>query len=370
VLDGFSGNDRLVGGGGADFLIGNGGVDTADYSASGAAVSVTLNADPAGFGTGSGGDAEGDQLNTIERVIGSSFDDTLTGSSTNDIFVGGGGADAIVGGDGIDTAEYSTSSSGVTINLQTGAGLGGDAEGDHLSTIENLIGSAFNDLLIGDGLANRLDGGSGTDILRGGIGADVLIGGDGTGDTADYSTSSAGILIQLTAITGGATTGSGGDAQGDLLSGIEDVIGSAFTDDLRGSTASNRLVSGDGNDILRGGSGADLLISNGTGSKTLIGDGITDGGSAGLDTYRTLAGTSFITQYQAGEDIQVGRAFTASLAQIDAGGTLALKLSGAGGAYLTYVVVGSLANVSAAQAAANSILNSGDISIVDPTSIA
>ncbi|EIM30503.1 beta strand repeat-containing protein [Microvirga lotononidis] len=371
VLDGFTGNDRLVGGGGADFLIGNGGLDTADYSTSGAAVAVTLNADPAGFGTGTGGDAEGDQLNTIERVIGSNFNDTLTGSSNGDILVGGAGADVLAGGAGIDTAEYSTSSSGVTTNLEAGTGLGGDAEGDQLSTIENLIGSAFNDLLIGDAAANRLEGGSGNDILRGGVGADVLIGGDGAGDTADYSTSSAAISVTLTAVANGATTGAGGEAAGDLLNGIEDLIGSAFTDTLNGSAVANRLVSGNGNDVLRGGSGADLLISNGTGTKTLIGEGINDGGSSGIDTYRTLAGTSIISQYQAGEDIQVGGTYTATtLAQIDSTGTLALRLTGAGGAFTTYVIVGTTANTSAAQAASLAIQNSGDISIVDPASIA
>lgn len=368
VLDGFGGSDRLVGGGGADFLIGNGGVDTADYSASGAAVSVTLNADPAGFGTGSGGDAEGDQLNTIERVIGSGFNDTLTGSSNNDAFMGGAGADVLTGGDGIDGAEYSTSSTGVTINLQAGTGLGGDAEGDQLSTIENLIGSAFNDLLIGSTVSNRLEGGSGNDTLRGGAGADVLIGGDGTGDTADYSTSSAGIVVQLTAIPNGATTGAGGDAAGDVLNGIEDLIGSASTDDLRGSSISNRLVSGNGNDVLRGGSGADLLISNGTGSKTLIGDGINDGGSAGADTFRVLAGTAVISGYLTGEDIQLGGALTAQPTLVNLGsGTLALRLIGS--AYTAYVVVDTTGNTAAASAAANTIL-SNDLTIVDPTSIA
>ena len=368
VLDGFSGNDRLVGGGGADFLIGNGGFDTADYSSSGTAVSVTLNADPAGFGAGSGGDAEGDQLNTIERVIGSSFIDTLTGSSGNETLMGGVGADVLIGGDGTDTAEYSTSSSGVTIDLQAGTALGGDAEGDQLSTIESLIGSAFDDLLIGSAGANRLEGGAGNDRLRGGAGADILVGGDGT-DTADYSTSSAEILVQLTAVTGGATTGVGGDAAGDLVNGIEDLIGSAFTDDLRGSTANNRLVSGDGNDVLRGGSGADLLISNGAGTKTLFGDGLTDGGTAGVDTFRVLAGTAVISGYQSGEDIQLGGALTVNPALVNiGGGTLALRLTGS--AYTAFVVVGSTANTPAAQAAASSILSSGDISIVDPTSIA
>ena len=41
-LDGYDGDDRLVGGLGADNLIGGDGTDEADYSASGAAVTVDL----------------------------------------------------------------------------------------------------------------------------------------------------------------------------------------------------------------------------------------------------------------------------------------------------------------------------------------
>ncbi len=41
-------------------------------------------------------------------------------------------------------------------------------------SVENVTGSAFNDTLIGDGLANVLSGGAGNDTLTGGAGADVF----------------------------------------------------------------------------------------------------------------------------------------------------------------------------------------------------
>ncbi|KGM29976.1 hypothetical protein P409_35845, partial [Inquilinus limosus MP06] len=91
-----------------------------------------------------------------------------------------------------------------------------------------MTGSAFNDTLIGDGGANVLAGGSGDDILHGGAGADTLQGGNGT-DTADYAGSAAGVSVNLT-----AGTGAGGDAQGDTLSGIENLTGSGFADRLYG----------------------------------------------------------------------------------------------------------------------------------------
>ncbi|MCI0753863.1 calcium-binding protein [Teichococcus vastitatis] len=175
ILVGNAGDNVFVGGGGADRIVGQSGVDTADYSASASAISLRFNAtlaDPTLAGTGTGGDAEGDSLQLIERVIGSSFADTLTGGELNDIFVGGLGADVLDGGAGTDSADYSFSTGGVAANLLTGAG----PDGDQLSNMENLIGSAFNDVLTGNAATNRLEGGAGRDKLVSGAGNDILIG--------------------------------------------------------------------------------------------------------------------------------------------------------------------------------------------------
>src|SRR3546814_8834206 len=66
--------------------------------------------------------------------------------------------------------------------------------------------------------------GDGNDTLIGGSGADTLIGGAGS-DTASYAGSSGGVTVDLA-----AGTGSGGDAQGDTLSGIENLTGSSQGD--------------------------------------------------------------------------------------------------------------------------------------------
>ncbi|MFX4478038.1 hypothetical protein ABTA66_19620, partial [Acinetobacter baumannii] len=55
-------------------------------------------------------------------------------------------------------------------------------------------------------------------------------------------------------------TGVGGDAAGDVLSGIEIVKGSAFDDTLGGTTGADALYGQDGNDVLIGGAGADTLV--------------------------------------------------------------------------------------------------------------
>ena len=373
-LDGGNGNDTLQGFAGADMLIGGGGTDTATYAGSTAAVIITLV--DAGFGSGLGGHAEGDQLSTIENLIGSAFGDLLIGNAALNRLDGGAGDDTfrsglggsaatsiaefVIGGDGVDTIDYSASNAAVFARLfsgTTGLGLsqGGHADGDVLAQMENVIGSNFNDRLEGTELANVLTGGLGDDLLVGFAGADTLIGGGGV-DMADYSASTAAVSIQLSAT--GTGTGLGGHAQGDQLIGIESVTGSAFNDQLIGSTGANKLISGAGNDTVRGGSGSDIISSTGTGAASgqdqLWGDGVDDGGTAGMDTFRILGGTNFIRDYQSGEDI-VLNSFNGS-----AGLTNGLTISGTtywagvltGSTHQTYVVFGATSAMTQAQAIA------------------
>ncbi|GKY89225.1 hypothetical protein STA1M1_30940 [Sinisalibacter aestuarii] len=100
-------DDLLIGGAGADTLNGGTGQDRAEYVQSGAAVQVDL-----GSGVGTGGDAAGDILISIENVNGSNFADTLTGDgnanilrgrSGDDVLNGGAGDDVINGENGVDT---------------------------------------------------------------------------------------------------------------------------------------------------------------------------------------------------------------------------------------------------------------------------
>ncbi|MDJ0662205.1 MAG: cadherin-like domain-containing protein, partial [Crocosphaera sp.] len=275
-MHGADGADTLTGGGGFDVILGGAGADTLDggeefdylsYVGSTAAVTVDLAA-----GTAQGGDAEGDSFSNFEGVIGSAFGDTLTGDSANNALFGEGGDDVLDGGAGsegdyldggagIDTANYSASSGGVTIDLTPDADgaaqfqQGGDAQDDRLFNIENLIGSAHADTLKGDDGDNLLDGGAGADVLNGGAGE----------DTVSYAASGAGVTVDLA-----AGTGSGGDAQGDQLSNIETVIGSVHADTLTGDDKANRLEGGLGDDTLNGGAGDDVYhYAVGTGQDTL-----------------------------------------------------------------------------------------------------
>ena len=143
--------------------------------------------------------------------------DHLLGLDDNDLLDGGEGADFLDGGNGVDTAYYGSAPSAVNVSLESGKGFWGDSAGDTLTLIENLTGSAYNDLLIGDSNANVLDGGKGDDYLKGGGGADTLEGGDGS-DTIAYGDLNIGVYVSL--YSGAAFNGT---ASGDQFDSIENL---------------------------------------------------------------------------------------------------------------------------------------------------
>ncbi|MFI0849161.1 hypothetical protein [Mesorhizobium sp. IMUNJ 23232] len=182
-LFGHGGSDTLNGGIGSDTLNGGDGFDIASYETSQGAVTACL-----ASGKGTGGDAQGDTFTSIEGLRGSvkhdllsggASSDTLDGYNGDDLLQGGAGADTLVGGYGTDTATYTASAIGVTINLGTGLASGGEAAGDIFFGIENITGSAFNDVISGDNGRNVLLGGKGADILAGMEHGDTLDGGEG-----------------------------------------------------------------------------------------------------------------------------------------------------------------------------------------------
>jgi Ca2+-binding RTX toxin-like protein len=207
---------------------------------------------------------------SADTIFGLGGDDTIFGLGGNDTIKGGGGADTINGGAGIDTVNYSDSAEHVNVNLRLEFGDGGTAEGDRLISIENVVGSIYDDFLEGSTLANVLEGGNGDDAIRGGGGADTINGGEGI-DRADYADAQVGVNVNL-------STGQGrfGDAEGDVLSNIENLQGSNFVDTLIGNGSANYLRGGGGDDLLRGGGGNDK-INGGPGADSI------DGGS-GIDT--------------------------------------------------------------------------------------
>ena len=168
-----------------------------------------------------------------DALYGGGGDDVIDGGAGNDVLVGGEGVDQLDGGSGKDTVDYSDSGSGVTVNLDTGAGTGGDAQGDSYTSIESVTGSDHADYVYGadsDGVTANL--GAGDDIFDNDIGdssqTDVVDGGAGddtiwTGDGAD--------IIE------------GGD-------GNDAIYGEGGNDSITGGEGNDSLWGGEGNDIF------------------------------------------------------------------------------------------------------------------------
>lgn len=122
------------------------------------------------------------------KYIGTNNDDHFMGSPGDDLFYlrdgddsvyAGAGADTIHGGNGIDLVNFlfiGAVQEGVWVDLENGTGSRGDAEGDRYFSIENVLGTASDDVIIGNNDDNRLDGWDGNDVLKGGGGADDLWG--------------------------------------------------------------------------------------------------------------------------------------------------------------------------------------------------
>tara|TARA_B100000678_G_scaffold291033_1_gene305906 strand:+ start:638 stop:2503 length:1866 start_codon:yes stop_codon:yes gene_type:complete len=230
----------------------------------------------------------------IENVIGSQFADFITGNSAanvlegrggDDLIIGGVGPDAILGGDGIDTASYAGDEGGVFVNLTLGRGYGNASFGDTYDSIENVIGSAYDDFLIGDPGANRLDGGAGNDTIIGAVGGDWLVGGDGA-DLLSFEDNSGVVFVDLM-----ARQGFNNAAQGDTYEGFENIIGGLFDDTLIGDDGANRLDGALGADTLVGHGGADVFVFSHA-----------PGAASGFESPNSTANVDTIFDFVTGED--------------------------------------------------------------------
>ena len=101
----------------------------------------------------------------------------------------------------------------------------------------------------------------------GNSGANVLAGGYGI-DTLSYAISAAAVNVRLLEGTANAIV-SGGDAEGDLANGFENVTGSASADVLTGNRLANVLDGGFGADTLTGGLGNDVFVVNEAGDQAI-----------------------------------------------------------------------------------------------------
>ena len=363
MIFGGVGNDTLMGDGGDDMLIGGPGRDRYNGGAGDDMIyadmmDITGATDGAFNGGENAEDAEMGDSDTItfekftdedgsvtltlgiglytdiENVIGTDFADDITGDDQDNTIEGGEGGDELDGGDepddgGGDTLSYASSDKRVRANLDANTFLGGHATNDVIedNSFENIIGTAYDDVLTGNEENNMLTGGDGDDELVGGAGDDTLSGGAGAdelsgsagddtleggagadeldgGDdenganTLSYASSDAGVAVNLT-----TASVSGGHAQDDEIAVTDDVdhdgdeatdadgddnnlddtdtdridvasfrkvTGSDHNDSITGDYRMNVLNGMGGNDNIKGGAGWDMLIGGG-GADTLNG---------------------------------------------------------------------------------------------------
>ena len=150
TLSGAGGNDTfvLMGDNARDVIAGGAGVDTADYSAASANLTVTLNGTAVVAGTGSTS-ALSDTVNSVENFTGGSGNDTVTGGTAANVLNGGAGNDTLSGMAGTDTLDGGTGidrlTGGAGVDTLTG---GGDADVFAYGAIsESGVGAALRDMI-------------------------------------------------------------------------------------------------------------------------------------------------------------------------------------------------------------------------------
>jgi serralysin len=224
------------------------------------------------FGT-NGNDVK-DGTDQADSMFGLGGDDELSGKGGNDLLDGGAGSDKLFGGagndllfsgpekdgddifdggSGIDTISFAQRQLAIVMDLGLGSVIFDDGSVDilQLNTIENVIGTNFDDRLGGNDSANRIQGSGGDDVidglggndnLSGGGGADALNGGAGQ----DILAGNGGIIDKLTGGTGADTfrffstsdTGVGGgkrDVITDFAPGV-DKLDQHFVDAKAGTS--------------------------------------------------------------------------------------------------------------------------------------
>jgi len=259
-----------------------------------------------------------------DRIPGTWSDDLILGLAGNDTLIGGTGNDVLDGGEGIDTASYFNASSGVRVDL--GALLNGVAQPqntggagiDTLVSIENLIGSDFDDHLSAlisfsgssliDLSGSILDGGNGNDALEGGVGNDKLIGGAGNDTLAGGKGNDTYFIDGNDAIIEAADEGIDivhSSATYTLMENFENLTltgslaingtGNTLNNVIIGNAGKNLLTGDIGNDVIIGGFGQDTLVG-GSGNDTFKFSLISDSGTSATSS-------DLITDFVQGHDI-------------------------------------------------------------------
>jgi Ca2+-binding RTX toxin-like protein len=296
-LAGDGGNDILMGGADGDYMHGGAGYDTASYEGSSAGVVVSLITDSAAYG-----DAQGDQLDSIENLTGSNHydnligdngtnvlnglrgndtlkgyggSDTLRGEDGDDIMDGGAGYDTMFGGPGndtylVDSLDWLVESGGQGFDVartSTDFALTPGADIERLETTDpngtaNLLlyGNDSGNEIIGNNGHNYIDGRGGVDQMTGRGGNDTYIV-DHANDSV-FESGGQGNDAVYAYVSWTLTAGSDVEVLIAASANNMNLTGNASGNVLRGNNANNTLNGGDGRDELTGFGGQDGFLFN------------------------------------------------------------------------------------------------------------
>ncbi|MBT8169836.1 hypothetical protein KMP95_15840 [Ruegeria litorea] len=324
IINALDGGDWITPGGGSDTVDGGDGNDMLSFfnlaeTPGRSNVQYRLDIDMGAGRAVSHDGGENISFTNVERLTATIFADWIRGSDGDDEIRGLGDYDWIIATEGRDTIdggtgqdmisflEYQSSAtnvigsifdsnglpptgaqaSGVLMNLADPSGNTGLAAGLDLTSVERVTGSGRQDVFFGDSGQNDFRGLGDFDWFVSSTGGrERYFGGDGL-DTVTYFNATAGIKASLSngAMVGGRETGFGygGDAARDLFFELENIVGSRFDDEIRGSSERNQLNGLEGDDMIFGKGGTDYIMG-GLGNDTI------DGG-AGSD-YALFSGDS------------------------------------------------------------------------------
>ena len=368
TLVGQAGADTLWGAGGIDTLWGGGGSDTFAFRETGTGSADSVR----DFGSGTdkllfggsamsalgaaGNFATGDarfKANSTGTATDAS-DRILYNTATRQVFY-----DADGNGSGAKVLIATLQSGATLVAADIAVEGGGSGGGVHLVGTQfedSLVGGAGNDTIEGLAGDDTLDGADGNDRLLGGggndfflfqagsgnYGSDTLDGGAGIDDFISfdgYATSGVAIDLRAGTLSGGRSSGSA------TFTNIENAIGGAFNDllvaydgvDLGGGIVmGSQLEGGGGNDTVRGGLAVDNLFG-GSGDDEIRGGAGNDGinAGAGRDSLFGDAGDDFFELSVFGAD--------SGDDTIDGGtGTDGMSYSGARSALVVDFVAGTI----------------------------
>lgn len=261
---GTEGNDQLIGNDESNLLMGRGGNDT---------INGMAGEDLLEGGTGDdildGG--SGDDLYRFETAVGVPLGFDTIYEAVN------GGVDGLDFGGmpmGLGTLDLTSATSQSLSSGLISVMLQQSSTNASIGDIEEVIGTAFSDTILGNALDNRFEPKEGNDIVDGRGGSDIYIfagrnlGSDlildasaGSGrDTLDFVGFDAPVNIDLSL----TTMQSLGELSLTLSAGdsIENVLGSSFDDTIIGNARDNALFGGAGADRLEGRAGNDRLVAD------------------------------------------------------------------------------------------------------------